>query len=78
MILSSLLAVPVVGTILVSSVDAYKKSSTTYIKSIGRICFNFITITHKSFSNIIIHTIFITNKSRTKRIVYKIELRIII
>jgi NADH:ubiquinone oxidoreductase subunit 4 (subunit M) len=37
MILSSLLAVPLVGTILVSSVDAYKKSSTTYIKSIALI-----------------------------------------
>lgn len=37
MLLSSLLAVPVVGTILVSSVDAYKKSSITYIKSIALI-----------------------------------------
>ena len=37
MLLSSLLTVPVIGTILVSSVDSYKKSSVVYTKSIALI-----------------------------------------
>jgi NADH:ubiquinone oxidoreductase subunit 4 (subunit M) len=35
MLLSSLLAVPVIGTIVVSSIDSYKKSSAVYIKTIA-------------------------------------------
>ncbi len=35
MLLSSLLTVPLIGTILVSSLDSYKKNSETYIKSIA-------------------------------------------
>ena len=35
MLLSSLLTVPVIGTIIVSSIDSYKKSSVTYTKTIA-------------------------------------------
>jgi NADH:ubiquinone oxidoreductase subunit 4 (subunit M) len=35
MLLSSLLTVPVIGTIIVSSIDSYKKSSVVYTKTIA-------------------------------------------
>jgi NADH:ubiquinone oxidoreductase subunit 4 (subunit M) len=35
MLLSSLLAVPLIGTIVVSSIDSYKKSSVVYTKTIA-------------------------------------------
>jgi NADH-ubiquinone oxidoreductase chain 4 len=35
MLLSSLLAVPLIGTLIVSSVDSYKKSSAVYTKTIA-------------------------------------------
>ena len=35
MLLSSLLAVPLIGTIIVSSIDSYKKSSAVYTKTIA-------------------------------------------
>ena len=35
MLLSSLLTVPLIGTIIVSSIDSYKKSSVVYTKTIA-------------------------------------------
>ena len=35
MLLSSLLTVPVIGTLIVSSIDSYKKSSAVYTKTIA-------------------------------------------